>query len=69
MRFTEEDVRRQAAALDLELPAGDLAEIAARLSALVSTVRRLEQEHGEQLRQLEPIPPVFPSPDLHRPVR
>ena len=64
MKLTREQVKLLAAAVDLEIPAQDLANVTIRVSALLSAMDQIEAELGEEMNRVEPVPPVFPREDF-----
>jgi hypothetical protein len=58
MKLTPADVRLLAATVDLEIPDKDLDNVTLRLSALLASMAQMEQELGEAMDAVEPLPPV-----------
>jgi hypothetical protein len=64
MKLTRDQVKLLAAAVDLEIPDGDLDNVTIRVSALLSAMDQVEAELGEEMNAVEPVPPVFPREDF-----
>ena len=64
MKFTREQVRALAAAIDLPIPEEDLDNVTIRVSSLLSAMEAIEAELGEQMNAVEPLPPVFQREDF-----
>ena len=60
MELTPQRARDIAGLIDLEIPDADLANVALRLSALLSAMESIESELGAEMDRTEPVPPVFP---------
>jgi aspartyl-tRNA(Asn)/glutamyl-tRNA(Gln) amidotransferase subunit A len=58
------DVRARAGAIGLEIPDGDLNDIAIRFDALVEAMETIEGALGAEMDKVDPIPPVFPQKDF-----
>jgi hypothetical protein len=48
----------------LEVPEGDLPEIALRLSTWLSALEEIEAELGDAMDEVDPIPPVYPRQEV-----
>ena len=64
MKFTRDQVRALAAAVDLEIPEKDLDNVTIRFASLMTALESIEAELGEQMNAVEPLPPVFPREDF-----
>lgn len=64
MKLTRDQVKLLAAAVDLGIPDEDLDNVTIRVSALLSAMDQIEAELGEEMNQVEPVPPVFPREDF-----
>jgi Asp-tRNA(Asn)/Glu-tRNA(Gln) amidotransferase C subunit len=63
MKLTRDQVKTLAAAVSLEIPEEDLENVTIRVTALIEEMERIEAELGDQMDQVEPVPPVFPRED------
>lgn len=62
MKFTKDDIRTMARAVNLEVTdESDLDVMAIRLSSLLEVMETIEQEIGEEMNNIDPIPPVYPK--------
>lgn len=61
MSLTNEEIRVMARAVGLDLPEGDIADVAARTNALLQAIDDVNQVFGHLLDDHEPIPPVLPA--------
>lgn len=62
MKFTKDDIRTMARAVNLEVTdESDLDVMAIRLSSLLEVMETIEQEIGEEMNKIDPIPPVYPK--------
>jgi hypothetical protein len=61
VKLTREQVKLLAATVDLTIPDHDLENVTIRLAALLSAMERIEEELGEEMNSVEPVPPVFPK--------
>jgi Asp-tRNA(Asn)/Glu-tRNA(Gln) amidotransferase C subunit len=64
MELTREDIRNLARTIDLDIPEGDLNTVALRLSSLLTLMNRIEEELGDELDKVDPIPPVYPREEF-----
>jgi len=64
MKLTRDQVKLLAAAVNLEIPDGDLDNVTLRVAALLSAMDQIEAELGEEMNRVEPVPPVFPREDF-----
>lgn len=64
MQMTVEQVRVMSELQGLELPEADLQNIAIRLSTWLTAMEQIEEEMGEQMNTVDPIPPVFPREEF-----
>jgi len=64
MKLTQDDIRNMSRAIDLNIPEGDLNTIALRLSAMLSVMEEIEKELGDEMDEIEPIPPVYPHEEF-----
>jgi len=64
MKFTRDEIRLLAAAVDLRIPEQDLDNVTIRVSALLSAMEEIEAELGEEMNAVDPLPPVFPREDF-----
>lgn len=60
MQFSTEDIKVLARMQQLNIPEEELDNVATRLSTWLTAMEQIEAELGEQLHQIDPIPPVFP---------
>lgn len=62
MKFTKDDIRIMARAVDLEITdEEDLKVMAIRLSSLLEVMAEIEKEIGAEMDEIDPIPPVYPT--------
>lgn len=62
MKFTKDDIRTMARAVNLEVTdESDLDVMAIRLSSLLEVMETIEQEIGDEMNKIDPIPPVYPK--------
>ncbi|MBO43144.1 MAG: hypothetical protein CMM28_05410 [Rhodospirillaceae bacterium] len=62
MKFTKDDIRTMSRAVNLEVTnESDLDIMAIRLSSLLEVMETIEQEMGEEMNQIDPVPPVYPK--------
>jgi hypothetical protein len=62
MKFTKDDIRTMARAVNLEITdESDLNVMAIRLSSLLEVMETIEQEIGEEMNKIDPVPPVHPK--------
>ena len=62
MKFTKDDIRTMARAVNLEVTdESDLDVMAIRLSSLLEVMETIEQEIGEEMNTIVPSPPVYPK--------
>lgn len=62
MKFTKDDIRTMARAVNLEITdESDLDVMAIRLSSLLEVMETIEQEIGEEMNKIDPVPPVYPK--------
>lgn len=61
MKLTDAQVKDMAHVIGLDIPEGELAGVALRLSALLSQMAAIEQELGTLMDGTEPVPPVYPQ--------
>jgi Asp-tRNA(Asn)/Glu-tRNA(Gln) amidotransferase C subunit len=64
MELGKDDVRNLAKTIDLDIPDADLNTVALRLSSLLQLMDRIEQELGDELDRIDPIPPVYPREEF-----
>jgi len=64
MKLTQDDIRNMSRAIDLNIPDADLNTIALRLSAMLSVMEEIEKELGDEMDDIEPIPPVYPHEEF-----
>lgn len=62
--MTADQVKALASAVGLEIPEEDLANVAIRVTALLSAMEAIEAELGPEMDGVEPVPPVFPREDF-----
>lgn len=60
MRITKDQASLLLAVQGLELPDGDLDEVALRLSTWLTALEQIEAELGTAMNAVDPIPPVYP---------
>ena len=62
MKFTKDDIRTMARAVNLDITdESDLDVMAIRLSSLLEVMETIEQEIGEEMNAIDPVPPVYPK--------
>lgn len=61
MSLSHDDVAIMARTVGLDLPDTDLADVCARVNALLAAVTDLETAFGATLDTHEPVPPVLPA--------
>jgi hypothetical protein len=62
MKFTKDDIRTMSRAVNLEVTdESDLEVMAIRLSSLLEVMETIEQEIGEEMNKIDPVPPVYPK--------
>lgn len=64
MEVNHEQVRLLARLQGLQLPEGDLPNIALRLSAWLTAMEDIEREMGERMNEVDPIAPVYPREEF-----
>ena len=64
MELSKDDIRNLAKTIDLDIPDGDLNTIALRLSSLLTLMVEIEQELGDEMDKVDPIPPVYPREEF-----
>ncbi|MDA0656658.1 MAG: hypothetical protein O2912_09655 [Proteobacteria bacterium] len=65
MRFSKDDIRIMARAVNLEVTdESDLNVMAIRLSSLLDAMEKIEEEIGEEMNGIDPIPPVYPPEEF-----
>jgi len=64
MEFSIDDIRSLAKMAGLEIPDGDLNTVALRLSSALSLMEEIEEELGEEMDKVDPIPPVYPREEF-----
>ncbi len=65
MRFSKDDIRIMARAVNLEVTdESDLNVMAIRLSSLLDAMEKIEEEIGEEMNGIDPIPPVYPREEF-----
>jgi hypothetical protein len=60
MELSNDDIRNLAKTAELEIPDADLNTIAIRLSSLLTLMSHIEQELGDEMDKIDPVPPVYP---------
>ena len=60
MDVSKDDIRSLAKIAALEIPDADLNTIALRLSSLLSLMNQIENELGDEMDKIDPVPPVYP---------
>jgi hypothetical protein len=60
VELSREDIRNLAKTVALEIPEPDLNTVAIRLSSLLSLMNQIEDELGDEMDRIDPIPPVYP---------
>ena len=62
MKFTKDDIRTMARAVNLVVTdESDLDVMAIRLSSLLEVMETIEQEIGDEMNKIDPVPPVYPK--------
>jgi hypothetical protein len=64
MNLSTADIVAMARAVDLEIPAADIANVKMRLSTLLTEMQAIERELGSEMDRVDPVPPVFPHEDF-----
>ena len=65
MRFSKDDIRIMARAVNLEITdESDLNVMAIRLSSLLDAMEKIEEEIGEEMNGIDPVPPVYPREEF-----
>lgn len=64
MNVTIEQVRVLLQFQKLEVPDTEMEEIALRLSTWLTALEAIEEELGEAMDAVDPIPPVFPREEI-----
>lgn len=64
MKLTRDQTQVLAAAVGLNIPDADLDNVTIRVSALLESMVQIEAELGEEMDNIEPVPPVFPHEDF-----
>jgi hypothetical protein len=62
IKVTPDQVKALAAAIDLEIPEEDLANVTIRVGSLLAAMDAIEAELGAEMDKVEPVPPVFDRP-------
>jgi hypothetical protein len=57
---TEDQVRVLLSLQNIDAPAGDVSNIALRLTIWLSAFEEIEAELGDRLFEVDPIPPILP---------
>ncbi len=60
MELTAQQILEIGRLVGLEIPQGDLENVALRLSALLTEMETIERELGPAMDRTDPIPPVYP---------
>ncbi len=63
-KLTEDDVRSMAKAIELNIPESDLPAVALRLSSFLEVIADIDAQLGDEMDNVDPIPPVFPREDF-----
>jgi Asp-tRNA(Asn)/Glu-tRNA(Gln) amidotransferase C subunit len=61
MELTEDDIRNLAKTVALEIPEADLNTVAIRISSLLTLMSQIENDLGDELDRIDPVPPVYPQ--------
>ncbi|HAA90975.1 MAG TPA: hypothetical protein DCS82_04175 [Rhodospirillaceae bacterium] len=62
MKFSKDDIRTMAQAVNLEIEdEEDLKVMAIRLSSLLEAMEEIEKQIGKEIDEIEPVPPVYPT--------
>ncbi len=64
MDLTKDDVRNLAKAINLDIPEDDLNIVALRLSSVLDLMNRIEEDIGDEMDKVDPIPPVYPREEF-----
>ena len=64
MRLTKEQVVEMAKAVRLEIPDSEIGAVIFRLSGFLTAMEEIENELGEKLTEVDPIPPVYPQEEF-----
>jgi hypothetical protein len=60
MELSKDEIRNLARTAGLDIPDADLNTIAIRLSSLLALMNQLENELGDEMDKVDPVPPVYP---------
>jgi Asp-tRNA(Asn)/Glu-tRNA(Gln) amidotransferase C subunit len=60
MELTKDDIRNLAKTAALDIPDSDLNTVALRLSSLLLLMNQIDEELGDEIDKIDPIPPVYP---------
>ena len=60
MELTSQQILEIARLVELEIPPGELENIALRLSTVLTEMEAIERELGALMDKTDPIPPVYP---------
>ena len=64
MDMSKDDVRNLAKIIGLEIPDEDLNTVALRLSSLLALMNEIENDLGDEMDKIDPIPPVYPREEF-----
>ncbi len=64
MELTVEQVRGMARAIGLDIPEDELANVAIRLSGLLTVMEEIERDIGDRMDEVDPVPPVYPREEF-----
>ena len=64
MKLTKEQVQEMAKAVRLEIPDTEIDAVIFRLSGFLTAMEEIENELGEKLAKVDPIPPVYPREEF-----
>lgn len=64
MDISKDDVRTLARTIDLDIPEADLNTIQLRLSSLFTLMAQIESELGDEMDDVDPVPPVYPREEF-----
>lgn len=63
MEITREQVRVLCDVQGLRVPDDELDDIATRMSTWLTALGQIEDELGDEMNRVDPIPPLFPAED------
>ncbi|MEQ8194793.1 MAG: hypothetical protein RIB59_09920 [Rhodospirillales bacterium] len=64
MLLSKEQVREMAKAVNLDIPEAEIDAVIFRLSGFLTAMEDIERDLGEELTEVDPIPPVYPREEF-----